>query len=519
MSNSKEDSKNALSGLDYGQLMKHNTNGAIIEAFVSYLFSEKKEFSKDMVVMMVRNMVIILCVKMLVEESKTYLDKLKISNLNSVRHFWQWMRYSEVSYDIVLVSDKWVHDGNIVLSKNLMTSFFEPKGIIISQPNTYYMTFGSYLLKIVVTSNKISIKGPKVDAVKKHIVDNMIIPIREHLMGGTTMMFRINFNTSATSNFMKLESVKQTYAVETDNYRDLKRSIKSMFLIEDVLKFPSKPFCINFDGLPGTGKTTFGSYIASEGIFDRVIMYNMIQQFKDTFSNTITQLERQLGNGSNREKKIDDEPESVLIILDEIDKWLASYIEIQINKCREDARVKRDIVKGEKEGGSIVETHAKLSLEEEKDKASAIKNEFLDQLFNLVEGHILADTRRYVIIFNTNNFDDMFKNVPERYTALVDRFQKYKFDKIGKKEIITYIDDITNRFTERIKSEETSGKKFDSQNIASLINYDRSILETIPDNIKISYRHMLKILRTNRYEIPILIKELRSLQEEEDCSE
>ena len=152
----------------------------------------------------------------------------------------------------------------------------------------------------------------------------------------------------------------------------------------------------------------------------------MVQAVNSSFQEFITNLDRQLTSTASKEKKPDGEHEIVLLIFDEIDKWLKSYINNEIHKLREKSRSQKQ-VKDDKNNSSVVEHHEKLTEQEEQDEELKLKSQYLDQLYKLVDGHILPDTRKYVIIFNTNEFESMFTDVDSRYAALQDRFERYKF--------------------------------------------------------------------------------------------
>jgi len=286
-----------------------------------------------------------------------------------------------------------------------------------------------------------------------------------------------------------------------------------------VLQFQTIPFSVNFDGEPGTGKTTFGSYIVNTGIFSRIYIYNLVQAGKLDFQETIMSLERQIHNSSPKDRKEDGGVEIVLLILDEIDKWLESYISHQIHTYRDEARkeTKKDSTSG---GPVLIESYAKLTEKEEDEKRIQLKNEFLDQLYKLVDGHTLPDIRKYVIIFNTNNFDRLFKNVDQRYDALKDRFQEYKFKKNGKKEIITYIKGIRDKVKEYCDDSSIPEEKrmLFKTTASEFIAYDESIFDEIPDNIEVSYRTISKFLRKNCFNIADTIQDLSDQDNTENSS-
>lgn len=497
-------SKNIIVGPDYGQMIKLQTNAAIVEAFLSMLFSKNTKFNMLTVFTMVRNMAIILVIKTMLEDSKSYLDTFKFTNLNLFRHFYQTMRYSTHNYDFVLVCGKWMY-GDHYISINTLTPFLEQKSIFISQQGTYYFEYRSYLIKVVVADKKISFVVPNIDTIKKFVETDIIHRNKEIVFGGKTTMFRAIITSQ--SGVVKIEPIQLVYAFETSNYIELEHSIKSYFIVDAYLKFPTTPFCVNFDGEPGTGKTTFGSYIASSGIFDRIIVCNLVQASKLNFSDLITNLERQIAVSAPKDKKADADPETILLIIDEIDKWLESYTSNQIQNLREEARGKKQTTDG-KTSGMMVESFEKLTEQEENDKRVHIKNEFLDQLYKLVEGNMFSDIRKYVIIFNTNNFNKLFENVDERFDALRDRFTKYKFSRIGKNDIITYFECFRSKLLECKTNNTQKVISSTLENIKALCNYDLKVYEKIPESLAITYRTLFKLFRNNNFNVAQTINSL-----------
>ena len=814
MQNNSDTNKNIIVGPDYSQLIKHQTNSAIVEAFITFLFSKDTKFNVKTILLLVRNMIILVIIKIILGESATFIDKFKFTNLNVFKYAYQWLKFSEKKYQIVKIGNKWVYE-NKNISINTLTPFLETKLIYLNQPGTYYYGYLSYLLKVIVDNNSIIFAIPNIDSVIRYIELEVIRKNEEIIFGGKTMMSKINISPTGV---IKIEPMQLVHAFPTENYLKLEESLKSYFLIDSILKSYTVPLCVSFDGEAGTGKclhpdtpvlmyngsiklaknivigdqlmgddstprnvlstctgeenmyrvkqlygddyivneshilslvsksqsvvglgykkqeiidisvkdylqrsnsfkknyrgykvgvefeskdvpidpylfgvwlndgtfaessitntgniflnflkeynlinnkhipdiykcnnreirlkllaglidsdgyydsrcnyyeitqkndklandilylcrslgfktnlnkrektctnsangrvtntyniigisgfglnqipvlldrkkanprkqkknalvyginvellgpgkyrgfeidgnkrfllgdftvthnTTFGSYIASAGIFNRIIVYNLMQGTNVNFLESMNNLERQLYNSTPKDKKTDDEQESVLLILDEIDKWLESYIDQKIHSLREDARTKKEV--GKTDGASIVYKANKLTEIEEKEKKQQLHNEFLDQLYKLVDGLILADSRKYVIIFNTNNFDGLFQNTDKRYIALRDRFQQYKFIKNGKKEIIMYINNIICRMKHFITDNTIpeNNKKMYAHTVKQLTIYDEDILRHIPDKISISYRTLIKILRKNCFNIPNTIKDLCEME-------
>lgn len=107
-SNGNGDNKNIIVGTDYGQLSRIHTNGAIVEVFISLLFSNKK-FNGETIIVMLRNMAILLLIKILLEDSKTYLDKFKFSDLTIIKYIYQRLCYLTTQYEIIMVGNKWMY--------------------------------------------------------------------------------------------------------------------------------------------------------------------------------------------------------------------------------------------------------------------------------------------------------------------------------------------------------------------------------------------------------------------------
>lgn len=499
--------KNIIVGPDYGQMLKLQTNATIVEAFLSKLFSNNTKFNLPTVFVFVRNIITILFIKTLLEDSKSYLDSFKFTNLNMFRHFFQSIRYSTYNYEFVMVCGKWMYGDNYI-SINTLTPFLEQKSIFISQPGTYYFEYRGYLIKVAVTDKKISFRVPNIEALKRFIEQDIIHKNKEIVFGGKTTMSRAILGSSGV---VRIEPIPLVYAFETDNYIKLEESIKNYFIVDSLLKFPTTPFCVNFDGEPGTGKTTFGSYIASSGIFDRIIVCNLIQASKTNFSDLINNLERQIAVTSPKDKKSDGDSETILLIIDEIDKWLESYTANQIQNMREEARGKKQVMNDNKTPGMMLESFEKLTEEEEEDKRTFIKNDFLDQLYRLVEGNMFSDIRKYVIIFNTNNFNKLFNKVDERFEALRDRFTKYMFCRIGKCAIVKYFECFRKKLLECEYLNNVDSRKIASigiNNIKKLCEYDISLYDKIPDSISITYRTLFKLFRNNNFSVEQTINSL-----------
>jgi hypothetical protein len=500
--------KNIIVGPDYGQLAREQTNSAIIDHFVAFLFRSDTKFNCKSVIILLRNFAIILTIKILLEEAKSYLDKFKFTNLDYIRYTYQYFNYAETRYELQHLesSNKWTYETKNI-SINSLRPFLESKSIYVSQPATYYYPYLSFLVKVIISTNKIIFCVPNVTIMTKHM-EELLFEHEEHLMGNRTTMFRI---TLSPSDLMQSNSMASTYAFETDNYKQLYESLVSILDMDQMLKIRQTPLCIDFDGEPGTGKTTFGSYIAKKGIFDRIIYYNLVGS-KSDFKKIIGQMELIIKNGAPKDRPIGSFPERILLMFDEVDKWLTSYIEFKIDGFRNESRVKKESKTNGTSEPAVVESFIKLTTEEENDKRKQFHEEFLDHLYNLCEGQLLSMERSYVIIFNTNNFDSLFENVGKKYIAYRDRFQQYNFKKIRKLDIIKYFTGMRNECIE------CEVKNADLTYLRKITCFDDSIYDTIPTHLEISYRTLTKILIANCYDIPKTIKFLANEDNQDNSS-
>jgi len=493
--NTQKEAQNIVAYPDFENISRQRTNSSIIEHFIAFLFTKGTKINCKSIVMLIRNFVIILIIKILLEESKSYLDKFKFTNLEYVKYMYQYMMYSEKRYDIIKVSNKWTHNDKNISITNL-TPFLESKSIYIQQPNTYYYQYNTFLIKVIITDNKITFCIPNVVSIIKY-VDDIMDKYQEILLGNRTSMIKVTLSPSNTPQF---NPMKLIYAFETNNYLKLKESLTSVLMVDSVLNIRQTPLCINFDGDPGTGKTTFGSYIAEEGIFDRIILYNLLQSSAIDFKTIIVDLGRIINTQSPKDKKSDGEQEIILLIFDEVDKYLDSYICNKIDSFRNEARAKKETKQNNEI--TVSESYTKLTVEEETDKKQQLKIEFLDKLYNLCDGQVLNNDKKYVIIFNTNNFESLFENAGQKYEALHDRFQQYKFKNNTKNDIIKFIDGIMNKIMNKISNVTTDNTKLYHSYINNITHFDKKIYEDIPEHINISYRSLSKILIDNCFDIP-----------------
>lgn len=493
---------NVVAYPDYAQISRQHTNSSIIEYFIAFLFTKGTKINCKSIMLIVRNFVIILIIKILLEESKTYLDKFKFTNIEYVQYYYQRLMNSEQRYDIINVSNKWIYNDKKISIPNL-TPFLELKKIYIQQPNTYYYQYNNFLIKVIVTTNAITFCVPNVSSVIRYM-DEVLDKYQEILLGSKTSMIKV---TLSPYNVVQFTPMKLMYTFETDIYLGLYESLKSTLMKDIVLNLRQAPLCINFNGETGSGKTTFGPYIAGKGIFDRIILYNLLQSSSMDFKSIVLDLEKIITTQSP--KKPDGEQEIILLIFDEVDKYLNSYINNKIDSFRNDARMKKETKQSNET--TVLESYTKLTEEEEIDKKKQLKLDFLDKLYNLCNGEMLKSDKKYVIIFNTNHFNNLFEDSGPYYDALRDRFQPYEFIKSTKKDVIKFIEGIKNKIA-NITTNDFNDFNNLNKDVKNVVDFDEKLYDEIPDNIQISYRSLTKILTDNCFDIAKSIHSLSKLK-------
>lgn len=488
--------------IDYAKMLESNSNGVVLQYFISHIVNSDS-FSIKSLPMIAIKMGAIVLMKGALDDTKTYLDKFKVADLSAVRYWYQWSQFSEEIFTINLINGKWRYGEDKIISKDTLGPFLEMKSIYMTQPGTYYLTNAGNIIKICVKDVVITFHVPNRTSAIEYVKNEILRKNEERICGEKTKIYRFVLTTHGVP---KMEPQTVSDAFSTPNYRKLVSAIKCNNLTNKLLKTAVIPYVINFDGKPGTGKTSFGNFIAGKGIFDRVIIYNMVQFCGDNFLEMITKLERQIESGKQKDRNPEDGEEQILIILDEVDKWLDSYINHQIMKMREEARSSKE-TKDDK-GTVVSQKTNKLSCEEEFEKRSHLRNEFMDGLYRLVDGHILPDTRRYVIIFNTNHFDKMFGGLDAKYDALRNRFHRYIFGEIGKTCIKEWIDSICQTIQRRKEEDPSLAKLNPDIDINTFSEYNPELFDNIDPDFRISYRNLYKVLRSNSFNINNALIEL-----------
>lgn len=513
---------NIIVGPDYGMLMKQSTNAAIIQAFIGFLFNPDVTFGWDSLSGMLGTLLIVLFIKTLLENTGEYINAFRFSDITRFRYYYQRIWHKEFQTKLVLdehnkwsaeITDEKNGTKKINIATQALNIVMTRKGITISSPATYFFNYNAYIVCAVVDSSSVTFYYPNIQYIITHINYDIILQNREIVTNGTKLS---KFTGSPGGAFDPLQPIN---AFPTKNYEALEKMIKIHFVMDKIFKTgASYPLCVNFDGPPGTGKTTFTSYIASKGIFDNIVYHNMLgcnSGSDRTFKNIIQSIDRTLKNNSKG-------GETILLVLDEIDKWFWTASDKEIHKLREEARGKKQIASGaggkDATGPTIIQGFDKLTPEEENERKYQYRNEFFDSLYEVVDGHVLSDTKRYVIVFNTNHFDTLFHNIAPKYEALLNRFNRFHFGPMNKSDVLVFFDELSDNIKEFSKKDDEFVEVMKTSNIEKFMSIDENIKAKIPKDISITYRELGKIIKKYHCDIDKIVTNLSEHKNKESIT-
>lgn len=474
----------------YQYIAESYINNTILQSFITTLTSNKNKFNLKCMVVLFRNFFLIIMLKMILENCKSYVENFKLTELISMRYIIQKFKVSQIVHTLNHLNNKWHHNGK-TLCTNALTIFFENHDIPISKAGTYYFRESKYIIKVKITKSCINFYLPNVSSIIRYFNTNIIQANMESLFGNKTALYTLINN----KNIIKLESMNICNVYPHPQYREIHKSLETNIMYEELLNLSPSPYCININGSPGTGKTTFAIYAASTGLFDRIVICNLMKFTNMDFSSLHDRVDMLLDVISNTSQN-----SKILVVYDEIDKWLSSFIDNKILSMFDESRCKKS--QSTSSGDIISESYEKMSQDEENVYRKQMHNTFLDQLYNIIDKPS-TNNRRYYYVFNTNNINYVFKDVDSKYDALRDRIQSYEFACIRKQHIIdflNYYDTCIQNLKNPLSNEITT-------KISPLIN---KITIDIPDDLDISYRKLYHFYRANSFDINNTVSSLVS---------
>jgi len=467
---------NYVQSMDYGQLMQLQGTSLILDKMVSYLFNNGLNVAT--IKKIIPTFILIVTLKHVLDESKSYLESFKIGNITLFKFMYQKMKIDHKTIEMPYNNSKWYYNGQELNSQLLMNYFnrfqYDPE-----RNSSAYMHVFGYITNVVSFNKMLTITYPNVRKVEERLQDEFEKLVIKKVDKVTQFMLM-----QPEKLIPKFVNTEIYYAYETFIYRKLFDIIKKYMDINKKVKFKNQPITISFNGPPGTGKTSFANYFAQKDMVDYVLYVNMMSFTNLQFDEMIKLINSNSGWTSK------DKRNTILIVVDEVDKYMRKYIGDKIAEMKKD-KVEKVEVSNEKGQKEMTEKITKVEVTSEQEKAEEIriKEDFCHKLQVIVDGSHLTNFSQSIIIFNTNNFETMFEGVSKHYDALLTRFRPYKFDDIGKRDIVGYVEDIFTR---------------------AEIDFDRKLLDQIDDDIKISYRALTQQMQDSCFEIDDLINRLKN---------
>lgn len=388
----------------------------------------------------------------------------------------EWAKFKTLKKDTIEITlakdtEDWYYKNNkldihkLISNEKFSINNLKDTRVIWSEFTSIHNT----LVEISRNNNILTFTFP-CDQNTKTIIDNVLIKSKK-ITKGVTSCYVYNHSTQSSSTNKEgtsMEGRNFPVAMKLPHYSTLQNMLTSYNNTYLVLSQGSNNFippkALNFNGPPGTGKSTFCSYASELGIFDMVIWVPMNQAESKLSSygptgNSIKSFSKILDSllDEIKKKKSDKKTNAnlyILIMFDEIDKYLKKYVEIQIEIKRIQAatltvRTQTDPNKNQK---SVEETHV-FNEDDANREMQTQKNNFLDRMLILLDQG-LGTEDNFVFIFGTNEFEYLFQNVDSRHATVRSRIEKFEFTKIGKENIILFIDSFYERIRENATSEQ-----------------------------------------------------------------
>ena len=242
---------------------------------------------------MVRSFILAFAAKVLLEESKSVTDKFKFSDVNRLKYIWQFCCYRHTSYEFHFINNKWTYTDRII-SFDLLNTFLEKRSVYLGSPPSEainYFIYNSYIIKIKSQAKSITFIIPDVLSIRQYIEKEISYCV-ETANDDQTPIYKITYSNT---NAMNANQIPILDAVETENYLQLKKSLTQYFAMDDILKNSVAPPCISMNGPSGTGKTTFGSYVAGTSkLFSRIYIFNLVNCSKMEFTTMMKSLDNKI---------------------------------------------------------------------------------------------------------------------------------------------------------------------------------------------------------------------------------
>lgn len=477
---------------DYAAMASAGTSTAILNAVIKQLFGKK--LTAKGIAFLIANVSALIFLKRILDDAGGALDKFSLSNLSVCKYGLQWLRHRQATWTFVMTDDVWKYEQDIIDFDRLKTTLLSLGADITGNGTSYVSNFG-IIIKIVRSNNTLSFTTKEDDNMKKYMME-LIIKHRKIVYGSGCSIYKLSFKGEYTPEVIP---IKQAIALPVENYVKLSQSLKKRDLAQKVFGANEIPYTVNFNGPPGAGKTTFSHFAANEDLFDIIYIFNMTT---NTHGASLSDICKRISDKVLPK----DKALRILIIFDEIDKWIKNHINETVEKEKEESRKKTTAMQSNKKEGMPV-VPEKMT----QDDIDSFKQKITDQVTNhfhqLVDGHLIPSTlHSLTFIINTNNFDETFiPMVGVTYAATLDRIQKYEFPLIGKKQIVEYLTEIARKALTDT-SEDPEIKEFTTK-----IIQDMKYLDSLDDQIRISYRELDRVMKASSYELNSAVKMINEI--------
>lgn len=281
----------------------------------------------------------------------------------------------------------------------------------------------------------------------------------------------------------------------SDNYTRLSNMIQDHVDVESSSKY-FRVLGLLINGMPGLGKSKFAEYIASTNIISNVYRVDLNQmQF---LTQDPTTLFKSIFTSISVVK-------TSLFMIDELDKWLAEYIERSYTKLQNDAArnsMKQNTNSNNPNQASNQPSNSSTPLDpilvpSKDEHEKKIKRDLFLALLAVVDR---VDIRNScVVIFCCNNFDTIFDGiVMTHYTSLDSRLPRIDFYPCHSKEISAFY----RYYNERFKTSDRTARFY------------RPDIDTILANLKpevqLTYRKLSEVSTKWCYNYETIVKVLNT---------
>ena len=266
---------------------------------------------------------------------------------------------------------------------------------------------------------------------------------------------------------LKGKDIKPKKLFPSKNYCYLDDVVSSYFKVAEMTEiYATKGILI--DGEPGLGKTGSIEYLASLNKYGRVIKIDMTNELGTLFAETV-------------EKVKQKSKESLIVLFDELDKYISHFIRTDYEKKRSTHDPKK---------GGVLPTWS--------EHVTSGKEKFLFELLSLLENSYFD--KGAIFIFCSNNFDTIFDGVdPRHFESLEKRFLPLKFHRCECEELKDYIRYYNGKFV---------GSKWHREEEVLERELDR-----LRDNISIPYRDISDLNISSCYRVEDFIDAINNWHE------